>query len=238
MRTTRSICSPASRRRPMRGKAPFALWHFSEDPSLALFGSSHTPAYEPVRHRRSVRGVDTRHAPMFWFPRDCPRGCICPVTATTPQDRERFFGQSAATRIHVMEAGWLPAHAGLPAVCVPDACSRCSGLHEVGGYWVADEPVEAVEQVIVDDLAGRHAAAGIELRITLSIWPFWRRVADSTVEFSVSDWAIAPLIRTGSGSARTGDRGLLACPRFGEGQGHPGYWRPVKRTKQGGRRRG
>ena len=34
------------------------------------------------------------------------------------------------------------------------------------------------------DLVGRHAAARIELRITPSIWPFWRRVADSTVEFS------------------------------------------------------
>jgi hypothetical protein len=31
---------------------------------------------------------------------------------------------------------------------------------------------------------GRHAAAGIELRITPSIWPFWRRVASSTVKFS------------------------------------------------------
>ena len=40
--------------------------------------------------------------------------------------------------------------------------------------------------MIVDDLVGRHAAARIELRITPSIWPFWRRVADSTVEFSGS----------------------------------------------------
>jgi hypothetical protein len=31
-----------------------------------------------------------------------------------------------------------------------------------------------------------RAAAGIELRITPSIWPFWRRVAGSTVEFSGS----------------------------------------------------
>jgi hypothetical protein len=36
----------------------------------------------------------------------------------------------------------------------------------------------------VIDLAGRHATAGIELRITPSIWPFWRRVAESTVSFS------------------------------------------------------
>jgi hypothetical protein len=58
--------------------------------------------------------------------------------------------------------------------------------HEVGGYWVADEPVESVERTVIDDLVGRHASAGIELRVTPSIWPFWRRVVDSTVEFSGS----------------------------------------------------
>jgi hypothetical protein len=107
------------------------------------------------------------------------------VAATTPQDRERFFGQSDAVRIHVMEAGWLPRMQAcrLYAYRLPAAAFR---PHEVGGYWVADEPVEATEQVIVDDLVGRHAAARIELRVTPSIWPFWRRVADSTLEFSGS----------------------------------------------------
>jgi hypothetical protein len=60
------------------------------------------------------------------------------------------------------------------------------GPHEVGGYWVADQAVDAIERVVVDDLLGRHARAGIELRVTPSIWPFWRRVTSSTVEFSGS----------------------------------------------------
>src|ERR1700747_2972650 len=87
------------------GEGPFALWHFSEDPSLGRF-QPHTLATNP-QARPLVWAVDTRHAPMFWFPRDCPRGCIWPVSATTEQDRERFFGQSAASRIHVIEADWL-----------------------------------------------------------------------------------------------------------------------------------
>ena len=58
--------------------------------------------------------------------------------------------------------------------------------HQVGGYWVADQEVEAIERVLVDDLLGRHARAGIELRIMPSIWPFWRQVTSSTVEFSGS----------------------------------------------------
>jgi hypothetical protein len=53
-------------------------------------------------------------------------------------------------------------------------------------HWVSEEPVEAVDRVVVDDLIGRHARARIELRITPSIWPFWRRVANSSVEYSGS----------------------------------------------------
>jgi hypothetical protein len=168
---------------PYDGEGAFALWHFSEDSSLGRF-RPHTS----TMNREApplVWAVDTRHSPMFWFPRDCPRGCIWPVSSTTPEDRERFFGQSAAHRVHVMEAGWLKRmqDCRLYAYRLPAGPFR---PHEVGGYWVADEPVDPIDQAIIDDLVGRHAIAGIELRITPSIWPFWRRVANSTVEFSGS----------------------------------------------------
>jgi hypothetical protein len=168
---------------PYGGEGAFALWHFSEDSSLSRF-QPRAPTANPEAPLL-VWAVDTRHAPMFWFPRDCPRGCIWPVSATTREDRELFFGQSAATRIHVIESSWLERmqECRLYAYRLPAGPFR---PHEVGGYWVADEPVDAVEQVVIDDLAGRHARAGIELRITPSIWPFWRRVANSTVEFSGS----------------------------------------------------
>jgi hypothetical protein len=41
--------------------------------------------------------------------------------------------------------------------------------HEVAGYWVADQHVEAVSKVVIDDLVVRHRSAPIELRITPSI---------------------------------------------------------------------
>ena len=170
---------------PYDGEGPFALWHFSEDPALGRF-RPRTPPSASMGTRPLVWAVDTRHAPMFWFPRDCPRGCVWPVSTTTPRDRERFFGQSAADRVHVMEAGWLRAmrDCRLYAYRLPTPAFRPH--HQVGGYWVADEPVDALERVVVDDLVGRHARARIELRITPSVWPFWRRVTDSTVEFSGS----------------------------------------------------
>jgi hypothetical protein len=168
---------------PYRGEGGFALWHFSEDPALGRFRPTALAANPGAP--TLVWAVDTRHAPVFWFPRDCPRGCIWPVSTTTPADHERFFGQTDAGRIHVMEAGWLARTQAcrLYAYRLPAEPFR---PHEVGGYWVTDQQVDAVERVLVDDLLGRHARAGIELRITPSISPFWQQVAGSTVEFSGS----------------------------------------------------
>jgi hypothetical protein len=167
---------------PYEGEGPFALWHVSEDPALGRFVPRAPAANSGARPL--VWAVDTRHAPMFWFPRDCPRGCIWPGPGTTPEDRERFFGQSAAGRVHVTESGWL----GRVQECRLYAYRLPAGAfqphQEVGGYWVAEETVDAIERVTVGDLLRRHGDAGIELRITPSIWPFWERVASSTVLFS------------------------------------------------------
>jgi hypothetical protein len=167
---------------PYQDEGAFALWHFSEDPDLAVF-HPHTPRTNPTV-APLVWAVDTRHAPLFWFPRDCPRGCIWTTTSTTAEDREAFFGQSAAARIHVMEAAWLPRMRAcrLFAYRLPPGSFRPHD--EVGGYWISSDIVTATERLTVDDLLGRHVAAGIELRITPSIWPFWQRVVASTVEFS------------------------------------------------------
>ncbi|MCO5974051.1 hypothetical protein NDW01_37235 [Actinoallomurus sp. WRP6H-15] len=168
---------------PYQDEGPHALWHFSDDDSLGLFEPrASTKSGAP----RLVWAVDSRHAPMFWFPRDCLRGCIWPVSTTTEEDRERFFGQSAANRIHVMEADGLRRmrDCRLYAYRLPGETFRPDDV--VGGFWVSDQQVEAIERVVVDDLIGRHAAAGIELRITPRIWPLWERVIESTVEFSGS----------------------------------------------------
>ncbi len=168
---------------PYRGEGTFALWHFSENPALGKF-RPHRPATNPDAPPL-VWAVDTRHAPTFWFPRDCPRGCIWLVSTTMAEDRERFFGQGDTSRVHVIEADWLARMQAcqLYAYRLPVEAFH---PHDVGGYWITDHEVEATEQVVIDDLVGRHARAGIELWITPSIWPFWRQVVASTVEYSGS----------------------------------------------------
>lgn len=167
---------------PYRGEGPFALWHVSEDPSLSRLA----PRVHP-RHPGAgglVWAVDTRHLPLFWFPRECPRGCVWASAATTPADREAFFGMSDATRLHVVESSWVERILASRLVAYELPPGGFEPHDEVGGYWVSREPVEAVGRVELDGLVQRHADAGFELRVTPSIRPFWRRVVASTLEYS------------------------------------------------------
>jgi hypothetical protein len=114
------------------GETPFALWHFSYDPTLDVFrprASANGPS-EPL-----VWTVGTRHAPMFWFPRDCPRGCIWAGPGTSAEDRERFFGQGAAKRVHVIETAWLESMRTCQ-LFAHRLSTEPFRPYEVGGYWV------------------------------------------------------------------------------------------------------
>ena len=68
------------------------LFHFSHDPSIERF-TPHVPATNPSQSP-SVWAIDAEHAPLYWFPRNCPR-----VTASTDvgraegQDFGQDFGQ-------------------------------------------------------------------------------------------------------------------------------------------------
>jgi hypothetical protein len=171
--------------RPYSGEGEHALWHFSEDPNLSHF-DPHVAKTSAEQEIAYVWAIDTRHAPMFWFPRDCPRGCAWLVSTTTDEDRVRYLGHSAASRVHVIESAWLERmqQCVLYAYRFPDEPFEPS--EGVGGYWMSREPVDAIERVEVGDLLKCHADAGIELRITPDLWPFWHSVIYSSLEFSGS----------------------------------------------------
>ena len=170
---------------PYRGEGPHAVWHYSEDPTITVFRPQRVQQGPSADLEPRVWAVDTRHAPMFWFPRDCPRGTAWASERTTETDRDRFFGHTESGRIHVIEHGWLERlmTCELYAYRLPEAPFEPQG---VGGYWCTEATVEPLELVPVGDLLLRHAEAEIELRITPSIWTWWRDVARSSLEFSGS----------------------------------------------------
>ena len=148
---SRPVREPAP---PYRNEGPHALWHVSENPEIARF-EPHVSATAAEREPL-VWAIDTRHLPLYWFPRDCPRGTFWADAETTPEDAERLLGES--TRVHVIEDSWLDRMRGTTvfAYRLPEA--RFEPHPEVGGYWISRDTVEPLAIEPLDDLVGTARA--------------------------------------------------------------------------------
>jgi hypothetical protein len=165
---------------PYANEGPHALWHVSENPGIRRF-EPHVSATAAEREPL-VWAIDTRHLPLYWFPRDCPRGTFWADAETTPADAARLLGESS--RVHVIEESWLKRvrAATVFAYRLPE--DRFEQHPDVGGYWISRAAVEPIEIETLDDLVGRHERAAIELRVLSNLWPLWNDVVASTLEFS------------------------------------------------------
>lgn len=167
---------------PYRGEGPHALWHVSEDPTITRFVPDRAATATSDEPR--VWAVDTRHLPLFWFPRECPRCTFWAGPRTTDGDAVRFLEGARDLRVHVIEERWLE-RVRTTCLCLYRLPAETFAEDpEVAGYWVSRETVEPLELVTIDSLVSRHADAGIVLRTEPSLWSLWDNVVASTLEWS------------------------------------------------------
>ena len=164
---------------PYVGEGPYALWHVSEDAAIERFEPHVSATAESTEPR--VWAVDTRHQPLYWFPRQCPRATFWAGGGTTRDDAGLLAG---ASRVHAVEERWLRRirRAHVLAYRLPE--ETFTPDPDVGGYWLSHEPVVPVEVVELGDLVAAHARAAIELRVLDDLWPLWDRVVASSLEYS------------------------------------------------------
>lgn len=167
---------------PYHGEGPHALWHVSEDPTITRFVPHR--AATAMSDEPRVWAVDTRHLPLFWFPRDCPRCTFWAGPRTTNADLMRFVDGQRDLRVHVIEERWLE-RVRTARLCVYRLPAETFAEDpEIAGYWVSREAVEPLELVTIGDLVARHVDAGIVLGTEPKLWPLWDEVVASTLEFS------------------------------------------------------
>jgi hypothetical protein len=156
---------------PYRAEGAPALWHVSEDPGIERF----------VPRDGKVWAIDTRHLPLYWFPRDCPRATFWANDETTDEDVGRWLDGDRARRVHVIEPTW-PAR--LQVARVYAYRMRPETFEPWDRFWISAETVEPLELVELGDLVQRHADAGIELRTSPDLLALWERVIDTTLDYS------------------------------------------------------
>ena len=158
------------------------LYHFSEDVDVTRFEPTPPPGRpdgEPL-----VWAVAEDRAPLYWFPRDCPRIAFWALPTTTPQDQATFLGQTAAKQVLTIEGAWLDRvrDARMYAYRLAPDSFRMVGMD---GYFVSKVAVTPLDVEPVGDVLKRLRDAGVELRITPSLWPLHDALLESTLHFSM-----------------------------------------------------
>jgi hypothetical protein len=151
----------------------------SEDDSIRRFEPHHRPDHsldEPL-----VWAVDTRHLPLYWFPRECPRATFWATSGTTDDDVVRFLRGERTRRVHVVEPAWLDALRTTRVVAyrLPEET-----FERWDRFWVSRSGVAPLERVELGNLVKRHDEAKIELRTDDDLLASWDAVVASTLDFS------------------------------------------------------
>ena len=158
------------------------LFHYSEDPSIARF-VPHVPPTNPASPPY-VWTVEARYAPLYWFPRACPRVTVWANDAAQrarlvelfATDRERVQLAPESEREAMRSCGLYEyAFAPQPFAPWPDA----------EGQWVARTEVVPLRVTPLGDLEAHQLAAGVDLRFIADLAAAREQVLASGLPFSI-----------------------------------------------------
>ncbi len=162
------------------------LYHYSEEPGIGQF-VPRLLASRPDQQAR-VWAVDAPHAPLYWFPRDCPRVCFWPIATTAATDRAWFRAQTTARMVIAIEGAWLDQlrQTDLYEYRFSTEDFQPEGGAQPGpGYYVTERVVTPQSVVLLDDLLARLVAAGVEVRLVPSLWPLYHWLQQRTLHYSM-----------------------------------------------------
>ena len=161
---------------------PDVLYHFSTDPHIKRF-APHVPRTNPS-HPPAVWAIDHQHAPLYWFPRDCPR---VSVWARNPGETVEFQDRFAtsATRVHAVESAWLGRMRESTIYRYEFDAAAFVPWEDATGQWISDREIVPLSVTQIEDLLAAHVDASIELHIVPLLWPLHDLVRQSRFDFSL-----------------------------------------------------
>ncbi len=158
------------------------LYHFSEDAAIERF-EPHIPRSNPTQPP-AVWAIDDAHAPLYWFPRECPRVTAWPRGSAEVAGFQSAF-RTAALRIHAVELGWIDRIRTTQLFRYSFDAAPFDPWPKASGYWTSADPVVPVEVEPMGDLFDAHVHADIELRAAPSLWPLHDAVQSDEWDFSI-----------------------------------------------------
>lgn len=157
------------------------VYHFSDDGTIRRF-APHVPPTNPS-HPPAVWAIDSEHAPLYWFPRHCPRISVWANDAEQQQRLTEVFA-AESSRICAAETGWLDRMRSARLYRYAFDARAFEPWSMADGQYISTDVVRPLAVDPIDDVLGLHAAADHELRFTPLLGALMDRVLQSGLPFS------------------------------------------------------
>jgi hypothetical protein len=161
------------------------LFHISEEDGIEKFDPRPSPSFFSAIKGDVVFAISGKLLHNYLLPRDCPRVTYYAGPATSPEDRQTFLGQSRATHVVAIEAGWFRRVNGTVLYCYEFATGNFTCLDEVAGYYISYEQEIPVSRRRIDDIFGELLKGDAELRVLPELWTLANAVKESSLSFSL-----------------------------------------------------
>lgn len=159
------------------------LYHFSEDSSIQQFAPRRNNAHPNLPPL--VWAIDEEHAPLYYFPRDCPRIAFWKRSDSSLDDITRFFSFTTARMVIAVEGAWLERMNRTTLYVYEFDSDTFSCFDSGAGYYVSKETVVPKSMKVFGDLMERLIQANVELRIMPSLYPLYDGLVNSSLHFSM-----------------------------------------------------
>ena len=158
------------------------VFHSSEDPSLARF-EPHVPRTN-AEVGPAVWAIDEAHAPLYWFPRDCPRVAVWANDARQRRRLHQLFGVTG-WRVQAAPVSWSEGIAVCRLYEYRFDESDFDPWPEAEGQWISHRTVTPYGVGPVGDLLLRQREARVDLRLVPELRAIRDLALDSGLPFSI-----------------------------------------------------
>ena len=132
-----------------------------------------------------VFAIGERLLHNYLLPRDCPRVTYYRTETTIAEDAEKFFGESTAEFVVIVESGWYERIKNTTLYCYEFAPANFTLLDECAGYYMSYQAEKPVGVRIITDIMAELLSRNVEVRFTPSLINIAEAVSQSTLNFSI-----------------------------------------------------
>jgi hypothetical protein len=157
------------------------LYHFSENPNLEVF-VPRPPLAHPEAPAR-VWAIDDWHAPLYYFPSDCPRAAFWPLPVSDPKEVADLFPDPDTRMVIAIEQAWLERLLTTPIYRYTFPIETFIDCQD-HGVFVSRETVAPIEKNLVKPPEWL-TRDNVELRLCPNLVPLSERLLSSTLHFSL-----------------------------------------------------